>query len=150
MKKLLGISSAVLASGLVLSARGGGGGETATTEGGLPAQMARSTYGTGTSTYEDTAAVAEALTSGEGATIRIVPSDAAPAQRTPLRGHQAMFSRTGDAYIYSCEADYVFAAEDWRPPDGHVPWAPTAPHSLLGSADSGIETPADVEGKQGP
>src|SRR5699024_7182436 len=150
MKKLLGISSAILASGLVLSACGGGGGETATTEGGLPAQMAWSTYGTGTSTYADTAAVAEALTSGEGANIRIIPSDTAIGQLTPLREDQAMFTRTGDAYIYAFEADHDFAVEDWGPQDAQVTWAPTAPHSLLVKADSGIETPADLEGKKVP
>lgn len=149
MKKLLGISSAVLASGLVLSACGGGG-ETATTEGGLPAQMAWTTYGTGTSTYADTAAVAEALTSGEGTNIRIIPSDTAIGQLTPLREDQAMFTRTGDAYIYAFEADYDFAVEDWGPQDVQVTWAPTAPHSLLVKADSGIETPADLEGKKVP
>jgi TRAP transporter TAXI family solute receptor len=147
MKKLLGISSAILASALVLTACGSGG-ETATTEDGLPAQMAWTTYGTGTSTYADTAAVAEALTSQEGANIRIIPSDTAIGQLTPVQQGQAMFTRTGDAYIYAFEADYDFASEDWGPQDISLAWAPTAPHGLLVKADSGIDTFEDLKGKK--
>lgn len=150
MKKILGITSTVLASALVLTACGGSGDAGATTESGLPAQMAWTTYGTGTSTYADTAAVAEALTSEQGTNIRIIPSDTAIGQLTPLREDQAMFTRTGDAYIYAFEADYDFAVEDWGPQDVQVTWAPTAPHSLLVKADSGIETPADLKGKKVP
>lgn len=150
MKKILGCTSIALASALTLSACGGGGGETQTTESGLPEQMAWTTYGTGTSTYADTAAVAEALTSEEGVNIRIIPSDTAIGQLTPLREDQAMFTRTGDAYIYAFEADYDFAVPDWGPQDVQVTWAPTAPHSLLVAADSGIETAADLKGKKAP
>lgn len=150
MKKILGCTSIALASALTLSACGGGGSETQTTESGLPEQMAWTTYGTGTSTYADTAAVAEALTSEEGVNIRIIPSDTAIGQLTPLREDQAMFTRTGDAYIYAFEADYDFAVPDWGPQDVQVTWAPTAPHSLLVAADSGIETAADLKGKKVP
>jgi len=149
MKKILGLSSMALASSLVLAGCGGGG-EAESTEGGLPGEMAWTTYGTGTSTYADTAAVAEALTSAEGTNIRIIPSDTAIGQITPLREDQAMFTRTGDAYIYAFVADYDFAVPDWGPQDVRVTWAPTAPHSLLVRADSGIETFADLAGKKVP
>ncbi|HLS33248.1 MAG TPA: hypothetical protein VK039_06655, partial [Brevibacterium sp.] len=149
MKKILGLSSMALASSLVLAGCGGGG-EAESTEGGLPGEMAWTTYGTGTSTYADTAAVAEALTSAEGTNIRIIPSDTAIGQLTPLREDQAMFTRTGDAYIYAFVADYDFAVPDWGPQDVRVTWAPTAPHSLLVRADSGIETFADLAGKKVP
>ncbi|SMY12211.1 TAXI family TRAP transporter solute-binding subunit [Brevibacterium jeotgali] len=150
MKKLPAFTSMALASALTLTACGGSGGETTSTEGGLPSEMAWSTYGTGTSTYADTAAIAEELTSAEGASIRIIPSDTAIGQLTPLREDQAMFTRTGDAYIYAFEADHDFAVPDWGPQDVRVAWAPTAPHSLLVGADSGIETPADLAGKKVP
>ncbi|GAA4283347.1 TAXI family TRAP transporter solute-binding subunit [Brevibacterium daeguense] len=146
MKKILTFSAMALAAALTLTACGDG--ETQTTESGLPSQMVWSTYGTGTSTYADTAAVAEALTSAEGANIRIVPSDTAIGQLTPLREGQAGYTRTGDAYIYAFEADYDFAVPDWGPQDVQVTWAPTAPHGLMVRADSGIESVEDLKGKK--
>ncbi|WP_029090516.1 TAXI family TRAP transporter solute-binding subunit [Brevibacterium album] len=151
MRKLPAVASAA-ALALTLSACGSGGQEaqTAVEEGPLPDTYAISTYGTGTSTYADTSAVAEALTNSEGASIRVVPSDTAIGRVSPLRDGQALFSRGGDEYIYAFEAEYDFAVPDWGPQDVRMTWAPTAPHSLMAMSDSGIETFADLEGKRVP
>lgn len=155
MKKNLGIVSGLAAATLALAACGGGttegspgeGGETAT---GMPDQMVWSTYGTGTSTYADLAAVANSVSSNEDTAIRIITSDTAIGRVTPVRQGSADMARTGDEYIFAFEGDYDFATEDWGPQDVRVIWAPTAPHGLLVRADSGIETIEDLRGRNFP
>lgn len=149
MKKILSIPALALTTALALSACGGGETESENASG-LPSSMAWTTYGTGTSTYADTAAVAEALTSGEGVNIRIIPSDTAIGRMTPLKNGQAQFERGGDEYIYAFEADYDFAVEDWGPQDVQMVWAPTAPHGFMIKDSSGIESIEDLKGKKVP
>lgn len=153
MKNLLTFSAIGLATALTVSACGGDQSqatESQTAETGLPSSMAWSTYGTGTSTYADTAAAADALTSREDVSIRIVPSDTLIGQLTPLRDGQVGYTRTGDANIYAFEGDHNFAAPDWGPQDVRIVWTPVAPHSLMATEDSGIERVEDLEGKRVP
>jgi uncharacterized protein len=141
--------AAVLALGLAACGDDGGG-TAAEGEDGLPRQLVWSTYGTGTATYADLAAVANAITNNEGTQIRIITSDTAVGRMTPLVQGQADMARTGDEYIFSYEGDYDFASPDWGPQDVRVVWAPVAPHGLLVRADSGIETFEDLRGRNFP
>lgn len=130
---------------------GSGGGSAAGGEGGgLPDQLVWSTYGTGTATYADLAAVANAVTNAEGTQIRIITSDTAVGRLTPVVQGQADMARTGDEYIFAYEGDYDFASEDWGPQDVRVVWAPVAPHGLLVKEDSGIESFEDLRGRRFP
>jgi len=113
-------------------------------------QLAISTYGTGTSTYADTAAVASAMTNRDGTKIRIITSDTGIGRMTPLRQGTAQFTRTGAEYIYAFEGDNEFATKEWGPQSIRVVWAPTAPASFAVLEDSGIVEPADLAGKRVP
>lgn len=117
---------------------------------GLPEQMVWTTYGTGTSTYADVAAVADAITTAEGTPVRVITSDTGIGRLAPLREGPAHFARTGDEYIYAFEGDEDFTTERWGPQDLSVAWAPVAPHDLMVRADSGIETFEDLAGKKFP
>ncbi|WP_235997894.1 TAXI family TRAP transporter solute-binding subunit [Nocardiopsis coralli] len=119
-------------------------------EDGLPRQLVWTTYGTGTSTYADVAAVADTITAHEGSPVRVITSDTAIGRLAPLREGPAHFSRTGDEYIYSFEGDEDFTTELWGPQDVRVVWAPVAPHGLLVADDSGIETLEDLRGADFP
>lgn len=109
-----------------------------------------STYGTGTATYADMAAVANAVTNNTGLRTRIMTSDTAIGRLTPLQSGLATFSRTGDEYIFAFEADYDFTTPEWGPQPTRVVWAPTAPHGLMVRADSGIERVGDLHGRRIP
>ena len=117
---------------------------------GLPEQMVWSTYGTGTSTYADVAAVSGAITTNEGTPVRVITSDTAIGRMAPLKEGPAQFSRTGDEYIFSFEGTHEFTSERWGPQDVQVVWAPVSPHSLLVKEDSGIDTFEDLRGKKFP
>ncbi|MCB5992202.1 TAXI family TRAP transporter solute-binding subunit [Janibacter melonis] len=108
------------------------------------------TYGTGTATYADVAAVANAMTNAKDVNIRIVTSDTAIGRMTPLRSGQATFARTGDEYIFAFEAEHEFATREWGPQPTRVVWGPVAPHSLLTTSRTGIVDLADLRGKKIP
>ncbi|GAB2740070.1 TAXI family TRAP transporter solute-binding subunit [Nocardioides pakistanensis] len=139
---------AAVAAATALAVAGCGGSSTATE--GMPNQIVWSTYGTGTSTYADVAAVADAITTNEGTSVRVITSDTAVGRMTPLREGQAQLARTGDEYIFSFEGDYDFASKDWGPQDVNVVWAPVAPHGLMVRDDSDIKTFEDLKGKKFP
>ncbi|WP_017589646.1 TAXI family TRAP transporter solute-binding subunit [Nocardiopsis ganjiahuensis] len=113
-------------------------------------QIVWTTYGTGTSTYADVAAVADAITTHEGTPVRVITSDTGIGRLAPLREGPAHFSRTGDEYIYAFEGEEDFTSELWGPQDVRVVWAPVAPHGLLVPDDSGIETYEDLRGSDFP
>lgn len=145
MRKPVFGTAMAAAAALVLAACGG----TETTEG-MPDQIVWTTYGTGTSTYADVAAVADAITSNEGTNVRVITSDTAIGRLTPLREGQAQLSRTGDEYIFGFEGNHDFATQDWGPQDLRVVWAPVAPHGLMVKDNSGINTFEDLKGKKFP
>jgi TRAP transporter TAXI family solute receptor len=144
------LSTAVAAGALALAACGGGG-ATSTAEGDQPLKQAViATYGTGTSTYADMAAVANGLTETDGLKTRIITSDTAIGRMLPLKQGQAQFARTGDEYIFAFRGEHDFATKEWGPQEVRVVWAPVAPHGWMTKADSGIETAADLAGKKVP
>lgn len=120
------------------------------TAGGLPDPFVFSTYGTGTATYADLAAVSDAVSTDTGARLRIITSDTAIGRVGAMRGGIAEMGRLGDEYIYGFEGEYEFAHPDWGPQDLRVLWAPLSPHSLLTRTADGIESPADLKGKKIP
>jgi TRAP transporter TAXI family solute receptor len=146
MKKPILLAGIAAATALAVS----GCGESSTATEGMPNQIVWSTYGTGTSTYADVAAVADTITSNQGTSVRVITSDTAVGRLTPLREGQAQLARTGDEYIFAFEGDYDFATEEWGPQDINVVWAPVAPHGLLVRDDSDIKTFEDLKGKNFP
>lgn len=112
--------------------------------------MVWSTYPVGTTTYNDLAAVAEMVTSDMEKQVRITPSDTAIGRMTPLLEGQAQFSRTGDEYIFSFEADHDFAQEGQGPHDTRVAYPVEARQGFTVLDDSDVETFADLEGMRVP
>lgn len=148
MRKILGTIAIGLAAALSLSACSstGASGETD----GMPQQLVWSTYGTGTSTYADLAAVGSALTSKTDTTVRIITSDTAIGRMGPLKQGKVNMARTGNEYIYAFEADYDFASEEWGPQDVQLMWAPVAPHGLMVKDSSAIQSYEDLRGSKFP
>ncbi len=108
------------------------------------------TYGTGTATYADLAAVTDAVSTDTGARLRIITSDTAIGRLAPMKAGIAHMARLGDEYIFGFEAKNEFASENWGPQDLRVVWAPLSPHSMLTRKSDGIRTPADLKGKKVP
>lgn len=108
------------------------------------------TYGTGTSTYADLAAVTDAVSTDTNARLRIITSDTAIGRLAPMKAGIAQMGRLGDEYIFGFEGQNEFASENWGPQDLRVVWAPLSPHSLLTRKSDGIKTPADLKGKKIP
>ncbi|GAA4283349.1 hypothetical protein GCM10022261_08800 [Brevibacterium daeguense] len=153
-RRIRALLSTVLGTGLVLgmAACGPGGTENGApvTEGGLPETMVWTTYPVGTTTYNDLAAVAEMVTSDMGKQVRITPSDTAIGRMTPLLEGQAHFSRTGDEYIFSFEADHDFAQESQGPHPTRVVYPVEARQGFTVLENSGIESYDDLRGKRFP
>lgn len=143
MRKRTLKATGVAAAAALLAACGSGAG-------GNTSQVVITTYGTGTATYADMAAVANALTKTDGTKTRIITSDTAIGRMTPLKQGQAQFARTGDEYIFAFNGEYEFATKEWGPQDVRVEWAPTAPHSWMVKDNSPITTAADLRGKKVP
>lgn len=147
MKRLTKLTAATAASALLLS--GCAAGET-TMVGGIRDPFVISTYGTGTSTYADTAAVSDAVSQATEARVRIITSDTAIGRMAAMKSGAAAMGRLGDEYIFAYEGLNEFANDDWGPQDTRVVWAPLSPHSLLTRTADGIESPADLKGKTIP
>ena len=148
MRRLPTLTAAAAASALLLSGCAGPG-ET-TMVGGIRDPFVISTYGTGTSTYADTAAVSDAVSRATEARVRIITSDTAIGRMAAMKSGAAAMGRLGDEYIFAYEGLNEFANEDWGPQDTRVVWAPLSPHSLLTRTADGIETPADLKGQKIP
>lgn len=139
-----------LVAAAVLTLSGCGGGEDPARSDTPLDVVAMSTYGTGTATFADVAAVADAVTAQQGTRFRIITSGTAIGRMLPLKDGQTQFARTGDEYIFGFRAEHEFADEDWGPQPVRVVWAPTAPHSWMARDGSGIREAADLRGKSVP
>ncbi|SLM89319.1 TAXI family TRAP transporter solute-binding subunit [Brevibacterium yomogidense] len=148
MRRLPTFTAALAASALLLS--GCAGPSETNMVGGIRDPFVISTYGTGTSTYQDTAAVSDAVSQATGSRVRIITSDTAIGRMAAMKSGAAAMGRLGDEYIFAYEGLNEFANEDWGPQDTRVVWAPLSPHSLLTRTADGIETPADLKGKKVP
>ncbi|ALU38772.1 TRAP ABC transporter substrate-binding protein [Kocuria flava] len=117
---------------------------------GLPQQLVWSTYNVGTGTYNDLAAVANALTGEEGVQVRLMTADTGIGRLAPLVNGTVDYSRAGDEYYYAYEGLYEFASPEWGPQDLRMVWAPLGNYGLLVREDSGIDSYEDLEGKRFP
>ncbi|MGJ3402572.1 TAXI family TRAP transporter solute-binding subunit [Glutamicibacter sp. Je.9.36] len=117
---------------------------------GLPHQTVWSTYGVGTGTYNDVAAIANTLTQQVGMQVRLMTSDTGIGRLAPLINGTAQYSRTGDEYYYAFEGDDEYASEVWGPKRLRLVLAPPGNYGILVRKDSGIETVADLAGKRYP
>ncbi|WP_035780123.1 TAXI family TRAP transporter solute-binding subunit [Arthrobacter sp. H14] len=144
MKKLLtgAAMAAILAAGIVT------GGTPA--KGDLESQLVMTTYGVGTGTYNDLAAVADSLTRVQGTQVRILPSDTMIGRAAPLRADSAQFSRMGDEYYFAFEGIQDFASENWGPQDLRIAWAPMGNYGMLARTDAGLDSFEDLKGKKFP
>ncbi|NDO78645.1 TAXI family TRAP transporter solute-binding subunit [Kocuria indica] len=113
-------------------------------------QLVWSTYGVGTGTYNDLAAVANTLTQRTGRQIRLMTSDTGIGRLAPLINGTAQYSRTGDEYYYAFEGNDEYASEQWGPQPLRLVWTPPGNYGVLVRKDSGIEKVADLKGKKYP
>ena len=113
-------------------------------------QLVWSTYGVGTGTYNDLAAVANTLTQKTGRQIRLMTSDTGIGRLAPLINGTAQYSRTGDEYYYAFEGNDEYCSEQWGPQALRLVWTPPGNYGVLVRKDSGIETVADLKGKKFP
>lgn len=118
--------------------------------GGQSKQLVWSTYGVGTGTYNDLAAVANTLTQKTGRQIRLMTSDTGIGRLAPLINGTAQYSRTGDEYYYAFEGNDEYCSEQWGPQALRLVWTPPGNYGVLVRKDSGIETVADLKGKKYP
>ncbi|MDZ5077282.1 TAXI family TRAP transporter solute-binding subunit [Nesterenkonia sp. HG001] len=116
----------------------------------LPRQLVWSTYGVGTGTYNDLAAVANTLTGHMGVQVRLMTSDTGIGRLAPVINGTAQYARAGDEYYYAFEGDDEFASEQWGPQPIRQVWSPPGNYGVLVLADSGIETVSDLEGARYP
>ncbi|RUP81154.1 TAXI family TRAP transporter solute-binding subunit [Glutamicibacter protophormiae] len=122
----------------------------ARTASGQSKQLVWSTYGVGTGTYNDLAAVANTLTQKTGRQIRLMTSDTGIGRLAPLINGTAQYSRTGDEYYYAFEGNDEYCSEQWGPQALRLVWTPPGNYGVLVRKDSGIETVADLKGKKYP
>ncbi|WP_073707120.1 TAXI family TRAP transporter solute-binding subunit [Glutamicibacter sp. 0426] len=117
---------------------------------GLPHQTVWSTYGVGTGTYNDVAAIANTLTQQVGMQVRLMTSDTGIGRLAPLINGTAHYSRTGDEYYYAFEGDDEYASEVWGPQPLRLVMSPPGNYGILVRKDSGIKKVEDLAGKRFP
>lgn len=117
---------------------------------GLPHQTVWSTYGVGTGTYNDVAAIANTLTQQAGMQVRLMTGDTGIGRLAPLINGTAQYSRTGDEYYYAFEGDDEYASEVWGPKPLRVVLSPPGNYGILVREDSGIKKVSDLAGKRFP
>ncbi len=117
---------------------------------GLPEQLVWSTYGVGTGTYNDLAAVANTLTQESGIQMRLMTADTGIGRLAPLMSHTAHYARSGDEYYYAFEGDDEFASAQWGPQPIRQIFAPPGNYGVLVLESSGIESVEDLAGRRYP
>lgn len=117
---------------------------------GLPPQTVWATFPTGTSTYNDVAAIANMITTTSGSNVRIMAGDTGIGRIGPLISGTAQYARAGDEYYYAFEGEDEFTSESWGPQPIRQIMAPPGNYGVLVRRDSGIETVSDLRGKRFP
>ena len=120
----------------------------APTDGGQ--QSVWSTYGVGTGTYNDLAAVANTLTQVNRRQVRLMTSSTGMGRMAPLINGTADLARSGDEYFYAFEGDDEFCSPQWGPQSVRQVWSPQGNYGVLVRKDSGIETVEDLRGRNYP
>lgn len=113
-------------------------------------QSVWSTYGVGTGTYNDLAAVANTLTQVNGQQVRLMTSSTGMGRMAPLLNGTADLARSGDEYYYAFEGDDEFCSPQWGPQPVRQVWSPRGNYGVLVRKDGGIETVEDLKGRNYP
>lgn len=113
-------------------------------------QSVWSTYGVGTGTYNDLAAVANTLTQVNRRQVRLMTSSTGMGRMAPLINGTADLARSGDEYFYAFEGDDEFCSPQWGPQSVRQVWSPQGNYGVLVRKDSGIETVEDLRGRNYP
>lgn len=117
---------------------------------GLPAQLVWSTYPAGTGTYNDIAAIANALTRHSDVQVRVLGGDTGIGRLAPVLSGVAQYSRAGDEHYFAFEGDFEYASPTWGPTRLRQIWAPPGQYGVLARRDSGIKTVEDLRGRKIP
>ncbi|MGO1183246.1 MAG: TAXI family TRAP transporter solute-binding subunit [Micrococcaceae bacterium] len=118
--------------------------------GGLPRQMVWSTYSVGTGTYNDVAAVANALTNEAGIQIRLMSADTGVGRIGPTITRTASLGRVSVEYYYAFEGEDEYCSQVWGPQPIRTLWTPPGNYGIFVRQDSGIETVEDLKGRRVP
>ncbi|GAB3194507.1 hypothetical protein [Nesterenkonia suensis] len=94
------LSASTVGSGLAALSVLSGCAAAPTLASGLSRQLVWSTYGVGTRTYNDLAAVANTLTGRMGVQARLMTSDAVIGRLAPMINGTAHYARAGGEYYY--------------------------------------------------
>ncbi|MGD9861877.1 MAG: TAXI family TRAP transporter solute-binding subunit [Pseudodonghicola sp.] len=84
-------------------------------ESALPDTVIWTTYGTGSTTYNQAIAIGSVLKTKAGVNLRLLPGKNDISRLAPVRAGKATFSATGSDSIYAQEAIYAFGEADWGP-----------------------------------
>lgn len=114
------------------------------------AQAVWSTYAVGTGTYNDLAAVANAMTQATGRQIRLMTSATGMGRMAPLINGTADLARVADEYGYAFEGEEEFCSPLWGPQRVRQIWSPPGNYGVLVLADSGIERVEDLRRRRVP
>lgn len=116
-------------------------------DGALTEQMAWSTFGVGSSTYVQTAGIADALTTKYGLKIRILPSDTSVGRIQGILNHEVDYTVTADGAYFASYGLYDFANLDLGPSkDLRALLARPGSTTAVTTKKSGIITPEDFKG----
>src|SRR5690554_1682575 len=107
-------------------------------------------YDTGSTYYIQASALGGLLREQQNSNIRIIPGRNDVARMTPLKSGQASYTISGIATYFAQEGVMLFNSDEWGPQPLRVVSANFGGQAigLAASGASGIETPADLEGKR--
>ncbi|WP_416139357.1 TAXI family TRAP transporter solute-binding subunit [Halomonas sp. HK25] len=107
-------------------------------------------YDTGSTYYIQASALGGLLREHQNSNIRIIPGRNDVARMTPLKTGQASYTMSGIATYFAQEGVMLFNSDEWGPQPLRVVSANFGGQAigLAASGASGIETPADLEGKR--
>ncbi len=118
-------------------------------ESGLPEQMAWSTFGVGSSTYVQSAGIADALTTKFGTKVRILPSDTSVGRIQGIVNDEVDYTITADGAYFASYGLYDFATPDLGPKKIiRTLLARPGSATAVTTKKSGITTPSDFKGKR--
>lgn len=116
--------------------------------GGLPRQLVWSTFTSGSSMYNDLAAVANSLTARTGTRVRILPAATGVSRLSALFAGVCHYARVGEEYAFAFEGSEEFASEHWGPRPVRLVWTPGNVFGLLVLRSSGIDRIEDLKGRR--
>ncbi len=146
--RLIWVMALVLSVGLSIPSRAGAASEAQK----LPGLIIWTTYDVGTSTYMQTACMADGVIKKTGMKLRILPSGNDIGRLIPVRSGVAHFSTMSAGTAYSSTYGlYEYARYEWGPQSlqqvlSVIDWEQSI--SLAAAADADIKTLKDLKGKR--